>query len=31
MTQGPASGELLARYIATGERPTALIPFDPLR
>jgi D-amino-acid dehydrogenase len=31
MTQGPASGELLAHYIATGDRPTALVPFDPLR
>jgi D-amino-acid dehydrogenase len=31
MTQGPASGELLASYIATGARPTPLIPFDPLR
>ena len=32
ITQGPASGEdMLARYIASGERPTALIPFDPLR
>ena len=28
MTEGPASGELLAHYIATGERPTALNPFD---
>jgi D-amino-acid dehydrogenase len=31
MTLGPATGQLLARFIATGRRPDALAPFDPGR
>jgi D-amino-acid dehydrogenase len=31
MTLGPATGRLLAEFIATGERPAALRPFDPGR
>jgi D-amino-acid dehydrogenase len=31
MTLGPATGHLLARFIATGRRPDALAPFDPGR
>jgi D-amino-acid dehydrogenase len=31
MTLGPATGRLLARFIATGRRPDALAPFDPCR
>ena len=31
MTLGPATGQLLARMIATGRRPDALAPFDPGR
>jgi len=31
MTLGPATGRLLAQFIATGNCPHALIPFDPLR
>jgi D-amino-acid dehydrogenase len=31
MTQGPASGDLLARFIATGVRPDLLTAFDPTR
>lgn len=31
VTLGPATGLLLASYVATGERPEALAPFDPLR
>ena len=31
MTLGPATGQLLAEYIATGERQDALRPFDPCR
>jgi len=31
MTLGPATGRLLAQFIATGHCPQALIPFDPLR
>ncbi len=31
MTLGPATGRLLAELIATGRRPEALAPFDPLR
>jgi D-amino-acid dehydrogenase len=31
MTLGPATGQLLAEYIATGERPDALRPVDPCR
>jgi len=31
MTLGPATGRLLAELIATGRRPQALAPFDPLR
>jgi D-amino-acid dehydrogenase len=31
MTLGPATGRLLAGLIATGKRPDALAPFDPLR
>ena len=31
MTLGPATGRLLAQFIATGDCPRALIPFDPLR
>jgi len=31
MTLGPATGRLLAEYIATGKRPDALAPFDPQR
>ena len=31
MTLGPATGRLLAQFIATGNCPQALIPFDPLR
>lgn len=31
ITLGPATGRLLAAYIATGERPEQLRPFDPLR
>jgi D-amino-acid dehydrogenase len=30
-TQGPATGRLLARAVATGHPPEALRPFDPLR
>nr|WP_239000766.1 FAD-dependent oxidoreductase [Jiangella asiatica] len=31
VTLGPATGMLLASYLATGERAAALAPFDPLR
>jgi D-amino-acid dehydrogenase len=31
MTLGPATGRLLAEYIAKGERPEELSPFDPCR
>ncbi|MFC5996288.1 NAD(P)/FAD-dependent oxidoreductase [Pseudonocardia hispaniensis] len=31
ITLGPATGHLLAERIATGRRPTELVPFDPLR
>jgi D-amino-acid dehydrogenase len=31
MTLGPATGRLLARFIASGDRPAALRPFDPCR
>jgi D-amino-acid dehydrogenase len=31
MTLGPATGRLLAEFIATGRRPAALAPFDPQR
>ena len=31
MTQGPASGQLLARFVATGTLPDVLKSFDPLR
>jgi D-amino-acid dehydrogenase len=31
MTLGPATGQLLAEYIATGELPDALRPVDPCR
>ena len=31
MTLGPATGRLLARFIATGRRPDAVAPFDPCR
>jgi D-amino-acid dehydrogenase len=31
MTLGPATGGLLAEFIAKGERPAALRPFDPCR
>ena len=31
MTLGPATGRLLAEFIASGRRPEALAPFDPLR
>jgi D-amino-acid dehydrogenase len=31
MTLGPATGRLLARFIATGRPQMALAPFDPLR
>ena len=31
MTLGPATGRLLARFIASGDRPPALRPFDPCR
>ncbi|PZG85373.1 amino acid dehydrogenase [Streptomyces sp. NTH33] len=31
ITLGPATGQLLAETIVTGERPSQLAPFDPLR
>jgi D-amino-acid dehydrogenase len=31
VTQGPITGKLLARQIATGQVPPELVPFDPLR
>jgi D-amino-acid dehydrogenase len=31
ITLGPVSGRLLAEQIASGDRPAALAPFDPLR
>ncbi len=31
MTLGPATGRLLAEYVASGKRPQALQPFDPCR
>jgi len=31
VTQGPITGRLLARQIATGQVPPELVPFDPLR
>ncbi|MFE9170526.1 NAD(P)/FAD-dependent oxidoreductase [Streptomyces kebangsaanensis] len=31
ITLGPATGQLLAETIVTGERPSPLAPFDPLR
>ncbi|MFD0851885.1 FAD-dependent oxidoreductase, partial [Actinomadura adrarensis] len=31
LTQGPATGRLLAEHIVTGRRPAALSGFDPLR
>ncbi|MDA8392631.1 MAG: FAD-dependent oxidoreductase [Actinomycetota bacterium] len=31
VTLGPVTGRLLARQIVSGEVPTALVPFDPLR
>jgi len=31
ITFGPLSGKLLAEQVATGVRPAALAPFDPLR
>ncbi|WP_026117340.1 NAD(P)/FAD-dependent oxidoreductase [Nocardiopsis alkaliphila] len=30
-TQGPATGRLLARAVATGDTPASMRPFDPLR
>jgi D-amino-acid dehydrogenase len=31
ITLGPATGRLLAEQIVTGQRPSELDPFDPLR